>query len=61
MPFPWEKSAPVLETRLNLQPGNARIPRGQSLRIRVEITGKSTDEVRLWLYPDEPTFYRGRR
>ena len=47
MPFPWEKSAPVLETRLNLQPGNARIPRGQSLRIRVEITGKSTDEVRL--------------
>ena len=44
---PWKKTAPVLTTRLNVQPGNARIPRGQSLRIDVEVAGKGADKVRL--------------
>lgn len=44
---PWEKTSPALATRLNVQPGNARIPRGQSLRINVEIAGKGADKVRL--------------
>lgn len=45
--IPWEKTSPVLATRLSVQPGSARIPRGQSLRINVEVAGKGADKVRL--------------
>ena len=55
---PWEQTAPILTTKLIVDPGNARILRGQSLAINVEVTGKSTDKVRLFyaeLYPSTDT------
>ena len=45
--FPWEPTEHILTTKLNVQPGNARILRGQSLPINVEITGKAADKVTL--------------
>ena len=44
---PWEKTAPVLTTKLTVEPGNARILRGKSLPIHVTVTGKSADKVVL--------------
>ncbi len=44
---PWEKTDPVLTTKLTVEPGNARILRGRSLAINVEVTGKFADKVRL--------------
>ena len=44
---PWEKTDPVLTTKLTVEPGNARILRGKSLPIHVTITGKSADKVIL--------------
>lgn len=44
---PWEKTDPVLTTKLVVEPGNARILRGKSLPIHVTITGKSADKVVL--------------
>ena len=44
---PWEKTDPILTTRLAVEPGNARILRGKSLPIHVTVTGKSADKVVL--------------
>ena len=44
---PWEKTDPILMTKLAVEPGNARILRGKSLPIHVTVTGKSADKVVL--------------
>ena len=44
---PWEKTDPILTTRLAVAPGNARILRGKSLPIHVTVTGKSVEKVVL--------------
>ncbi len=44
---PWEKTEPVFTTKLTVEPGNARILRGRSLAINLEVTGKSADKARL--------------
>ncbi|MCZ6677857.1 MAG: hypothetical protein O7E52_11475 [Candidatus Poribacteria bacterium] len=45
--MPWEKTEPVLSTKLTVHPGDARLLRGQSLAIHVEVTGKSAEKARL--------------
>ena len=44
---PWEKTEPILTTKLTVEPGNARILRGKSLPIHVTVTGKSAEKVVL--------------
>ena len=44
---PWEKTDPILTTKLTVEPGNVRILRGKSLPIHVTLTGKSADKVVL--------------
>ena len=44
---PWEKTDPILTTKLTVAPGNARILRGKSLPIHVTVTGKSAEKVVL--------------
>ncbi len=44
---PWKKTEPVFTTKLTVDPGNARILRGRSLAINLEVTGKSADKARL--------------
>ena len=44
---PWEKTDPILTTKLAVEPGNARILRGKSLPIHITVTGKSADKVVL--------------
>ncbi len=44
---PWEKTEPILTTKLTVTPGNARILRGKSLPIHVTVTGKAADKVIL--------------
>ena len=44
---PWEKTDPILTTKLTVEPGNARILRGKSLPIHATVTGKSADKVIL--------------
>ena len=44
---PWEKTEPILTTKLVVEPGNARILRGKSLPIHVTVTGKSAEKVVL--------------
>ena len=44
---PWEKTDPILTTKLTVEPGNARILRGKSLPIHATVTGKSADKVVL--------------
>ncbi len=53
---PWEKTDPVLTTKLTVEPGNARILRGKSLPIHVTVTGKSADKVVL-TYEDAHSLY----
>ena len=52
---PWEKTEPVFTTKLTVQPGNARILRGRSLAINLEVTGKSADKARLVYTKPDPT------
>ena len=44
---PWEKTDPILTTKLTVEPGDARILRGKSLPIHVTVTGKSAEKVVL--------------
>lgn len=44
---PWEKTDPILTTKLAVEPGNVRILRGKSLPIHVTVTGKSAEKVVL--------------
>ncbi|MYA99589.1 DUF4175 family protein, partial [Candidatus Poribacteria bacterium] len=44
---PWEKTEPVLTTKLTVEPGNVRILRGKSLPIHVTVTGKSAEKAVL--------------
>ena len=44
---PWKKTEPVFTTKLTVEPGNARILRGRSLAINLEVTGKAADKARL--------------
>ena len=53
---PWEKTDPVLTTKLTVEPGNARILRGKSLPIHVTVTGKSADKAVL-TYEDAHSLY----
>ncbi len=52
---PWEKTEPVFTTKLTVQPGNARILRGRSLAINLEVTGKAADKARLVYTKGDPT------
>ena len=45
--IPWEKTEPVLTTKLTVEPGNVRILRGKSLPIHVTVTGKSAEKGRF--------------
>ena len=44
---PWERTDPILTTKLAVEPGNARILRGKSLPIHVTVTGKSAEKAVL--------------
>ena len=52
---PWEKTEPVFTTKLIVEPGNARILRGRSLAINLEVTGKAADKARLVYTKGDPT------
>ena len=43
--LPWGRLLPVRATRYTVTPGDARILRGESLKISVQTTGKKTDQV----------------
>ena len=47
---PWEKTDPILTTKVQVSPGNARILRGKSLPIEVIVTGKDAEKVVLTYY-----------
>ncbi len=47
---PWEKTDPILTTKVNVTPGDARILRGKSLPIEVAVTGKDAEKVVLTYY-----------
>ena len=47
---PWEKTAPIMTTKVKVTPGDARILRGKSLPIEVIVTGKDADKVVLTYY-----------
>ena len=51
---PWEKTEPVFTTKLIVEPGNARILRGRSLAIDLEVTGKSADKARVVYTKQDP-------
>ena len=51
---PWEKTEPVFTTKLTVEPGNARILRGRSLAINLEVTGKAADKARLVYTKQDP-------
>ena len=55
---PWEKTEPVFTTKLTVEPGNARILRGRSLAINLEVTGKSADKARLVYTKEIPPLTR---
>ena len=50
---PWEKTDPILTTKVQVSPGNARILRGKSLPIEVIVTGKDADKVVLTYYDED--------
>ena len=47
---PWEKTDPILTTKVNVTPGDARILSGKSLPIEVTVTGKDAEKVVLTYY-----------
>lgn len=47
---PWEKTEPILTTKVKVTPGDARILRGKSLPIQAIVTGKSAEKVVLSYY-----------
>ncbi len=47
---PWEKTDPILTTKVNVTPGDARILSGKSLPIEVTVTGKDAEKVVLAYY-----------
>ena len=47
---PWEKTDPIMTTKVEVTPGDARILRGKSLPIQVTVTGKDADKVVLTYY-----------
>lgn len=47
---PWEKTDPILTTKVNVTPGDARILSGKSLPIEVAVTGKDAEKVVLTYY-----------
>ena len=51
---PWEKTEPVFTTKLTVDPGNARILRGRSLAINLDVTGKAADKARLVYTKGDP-------
>lgn len=51
---PWEKTEPVFTTKLTVEPGNARILRGRSLAINLDVTGKAADKARLIYTKGDP-------
>ena len=51
--IPWEKTDPILTTKIEVSPGNARILTGKSLQIQANVTGKSTEKVVLNYHPKD--------
>ena len=51
---PWKKTEPVFTTKLTVEPGNARILRGRSVAINLEVTGKAADKARLVYTKGDP-------
>ena len=51
---PWERTKPVFTTKLIVEPGNARILRGRSLAINLEVAGKAADKPRFVYTKQEP-------
>ncbi len=47
---PWEKTDPILTTKVKVTPGNDRILRGKSLPIEVVVTGKDAEKAVLTYY-----------
>ena len=52
---PWEKTEPVFTTKLIVEPGNARILRGRSLAINLEVTGKAANKAQLVYTKEDST------
>lgn len=50
---PWEKTDPILTTKIEVSPGNARILTGKSLQIQAHVTGKSAEKVVLNYHPKD--------
>ena len=50
---PWEKTDPILTTKIEVSPGNARILTGKSLQIQANVTGKSAEKVVLNYHPKD--------
>ena len=50
---PWEKTAPILTTKIEVSPGDARILTGKSLQIQATVTGKSAEKVVLNYHPKD--------
>ena len=48
--MPWERTDPILTTKVNVTPGDARILRGKSLPIETTVTGKDAEKVVLTYY-----------
>ena len=51
--IPWEKTDPILTTKIEVSPGNARILTGKSLQIQANVTGKSAEKVVLNYHPKD--------
>lgn len=51
--IPWEKTDPILTTKIEVSPGNARILTGKSLQIQAHVTGKSAEKVVLNYHPKD--------
>ncbi len=51
--IPWERTDPILTTKIEVTPGNARILTGKSLQIQANVTGKSAEKVVLNYHPKD--------
>lgn len=45
---PWESTSPLLATRFEVSPGNAKIPRGEPQQINVKVLGKKAESITIF-------------